>query len=56
MKRQIETLESGGEVAMETRKFAWQKGVTHALRNKETGKDYRWVWWCSVLLKTVFRP
>lgn len=28
---------------METRKFAWQKGVTHALRNKETGKDYRCV-------------
>lgn len=41
MQRQIDLLESGQPIAMETRRFAWQEGVTKPLRTKESEKDYR---------------
>src|SRR5690349_6640386 len=41
-KRQVEVLESGGEVAQETRLFDPDKGVTRTLRSKEDAHDYRY--------------
>jgi len=41
-KRQVELLESGGEVAQETRLFDPDKGVTRSLRSKEDAHDYRY--------------
>jgi aspartyl-tRNA(Asn)/glutamyl-tRNA(Gln) amidotransferase subunit B len=42
-KRQVELLESGGEVAQETRLFDPDKGVTRSLRSKEDAHDYRYL-------------
>ena len=41
-KRQVELIESGGEVAQETRLFDPDKGVTRSLRSKEDAHDYRY--------------
>src|SRR5690242_4695079 len=41
-KRQVELLESGGEVAQETRLFDPDTGVTRPLRSKEDAHDYRY--------------
>jgi aspartyl-tRNA(Asn)/glutamyl-tRNA(Gln) amidotransferase subunit B len=41
-RRQVELLESGGEVAQETRLFDPDKGVTRPLRSKEDAHDYRY--------------
>jgi aspartyl-tRNA(Asn)/glutamyl-tRNA(Gln) amidotransferase subunit B len=41
-KRQVELIESGGEVAQETRLFDPDKGVTRPLRSKEDAHDYRY--------------
>lgn len=40
--RQIEVLESGGEVAQETRLFDSARGRTRAMRDKEDAHDYRY--------------
>jgi len=40
--RQIETLESGGTLAQETRAFDALKGITVSLRTKEAANDYRY--------------
>jgi len=40
--RQIDLVESGGEVAQETRLFDTSKGVTVAMRSKEEAHDYRY--------------
>jgi aspartyl-tRNA(Asn)/glutamyl-tRNA(Gln) amidotransferase subunit B len=41
-KRQIEILESGGEIVMETLGFDAVKGSTHSQRSKEMAHDYRY--------------
>ena len=41
-RRQVELIESGGEVAQETRLFDPDKGVTRSLRSKEDAHDYRY--------------
>lgn len=41
-KRQIEVLENGGTIFMETRGFDAAKGVTMGLRSKEMAHDYRY--------------
>jgi aspartyl-tRNA(Asn)/glutamyl-tRNA(Gln) amidotransferase subunit B len=41
-KRQVALIESGGEVAQETRLFDPDKGVTRPLRSKEDAHDYRY--------------
>jgi aspartyl-tRNA(Asn)/glutamyl-tRNA(Gln) amidotransferase subunit B len=41
-KRQVELIESGGQVAQETRLFDPDKGVTRSLRSKEDAHDYRY--------------
>ncbi|MBO5345075.1 MAG: Asp-tRNA(Asn)/Glu-tRNA(Gln) amidotransferase subunit GatB, partial [Clostridia bacterium] len=41
--RQIETLEAGGTIVQETRKWDEQKGVTLPMRKKEESKDYRYM-------------
>ena len=40
--RQIELIESGGEVSQETRGFDALKGVTISMRSKEAANDYRY--------------
>ena len=40
--RQIETIESGGTLAQETRAFDALKGITVSLRTKEAANDYRY--------------
>ena len=42
IQRQIEILESGGEVEQETRLFDSTKGVTRTMRSKEDAQDYRY--------------
>ena len=42
IRRQIQTLESGGEVVQETRLFDSNKGVTFSMRSKEEAHDYRY--------------
>lgn len=41
-KRQIELLESGGEVIQETRRWDDNKGKGYAMRSKENAQDYRY--------------
>jgi len=41
-KRQVELIESGGQIAQETRLFDPDKGVTRSLRSKEDAHDYRY--------------
>ena len=41
-RRQVELIESGGEVVQETRLFDPDKGVTRSLRSKEDAHDYRY--------------
>src|SRR5438270_9138449 len=41
-KRQVELIESGGEIAQETRLFDPDKGITRSLRSKEDAHDYRY--------------
>jgi aspartyl-tRNA(Asn)/glutamyl-tRNA(Gln) amidotransferase subunit B len=41
-KRQVELLESGGEIAQETRLYDPDKNVTRSLRSKEDAHDYRY--------------
>src|SRR3954467_6917410 len=40
--RQVEVIESGGKVLMETRLFDNDKGVTRSMRSKEEANDYRY--------------
>jgi aspartyl-tRNA(Asn)/glutamyl-tRNA(Gln) amidotransferase subunit B len=40
--RQIETLESGGELVQETRHWDEETSVTHSMRTKEGSSDYRY--------------
>mgnify|MGYP000002587063 CR=1 FL=1 len=40
--RQVEILESGGEIAQETRLFDANKGETRSMRSKEDAHDYRY--------------
>jgi aspartyl-tRNA(Asn)/glutamyl-tRNA(Gln) amidotransferase subunit B len=42
IQRQLEILESGGEVAQETRLFDPSKGETRSMRSKEDAHDYRY--------------
>ncbi len=42
IRRQIQTLESGGEIVQETRLFDSSKGVTFSMRSKEEAHDYRY--------------
>jgi len=42
IKRQIDVIESGGTVAMETRSFDAVNGSTFSLRSKESANDYRY--------------
>ncbi len=42
IKRQIEVLESGGQVVQETRHWDEDAGVTHSMRTKEGSSDYRY--------------
>lgn len=42
IRRQIHTLESGGEIVQETRLFDADKGVTFSMRSKEEAHDYRY--------------
>lgn len=41
--RQIEVLENGGKIHVETRRYDEEKGVTFRLRDKETSPDYRYM-------------
>ncbi len=41
--RQIETLEKGGKIIQETRKWDDVKGLSFAMRTKEESKDYRYM-------------
>jgi len=40
--RQVETIESGGKIAQETRLFDNAEGVTRPMRSKEEANDYRY--------------
>lgn len=40
--RQIDLLESGGNVVQETRRWDDEKGCSHAMRSKEDAQDYRY--------------
>lgn len=42
MRRQIEIVESGGEIVQETRSFDAANGTTFSLRSKERAHDYRY--------------
>ncbi len=42
IQRQIDILESGGEVVLETRLFDSDRGVTSSMRGKEEAHDYRY--------------
>ncbi|HET9261029.1 MAG TPA: Asp-tRNA(Asn)/Glu-tRNA(Gln) amidotransferase subunit GatB [Acidimicrobiia bacterium] len=42
IERQIEVLESGGEIVQETRHWDEDGGVTHSMRTKEGSSDYRY--------------
>ena len=42
IERQIDVIESGGEIVQETRLFNTQSGATRAMRSKEEANDYRY--------------
>ena len=42
VKRQIDIIEAGGEIAVETRSFDAANGTTFSLRSKESANDYRY--------------
>jgi aspartyl-tRNA(Asn)/glutamyl-tRNA(Gln) amidotransferase subunit B len=42
VKRQIDSIESGKEISVETRSFDAVKGTTFSLRSKESANDYRY--------------
>jgi len=42
IERQIKVLEGGGDLAMETRHWDEEAGVTHSMRTKEGSSDYRY--------------
>ncbi len=42
IKRQIEVVESGGQVVQETRLFDSSRGITKTMRTKEEAEDYRY--------------
>jgi aspartyl-tRNA(Asn)/glutamyl-tRNA(Gln) amidotransferase subunit B len=42
IKRQTETLETGGKIVQETRLYDAAKGTTHSMRSKEEAHDYRY--------------
>ena len=42
IERQIDVIESGGEIVQETRLFNTQSGETRAMRSKEEANDYRY--------------
>ncbi len=42
VKRQIDIIEAGGEIAVETRSFDAVNGTTFSLRSKESANDYRY--------------
>lgn len=41
--RQIETIERGGKISQETRKWDDEKGISFPMRDKEESKDYRYM-------------
>lgn len=43
IKRQIELIENGGKVVVETRRYDEEKDTTYKLRDKETAPDYRYM-------------
>lgn len=43
IKRQIEVIENGGEIQVETRRYDEEKDVTFRLRDKESAPDYRYM-------------
>lgn len=43
IKRQIEVIESGGKIEVETRRYDEEKDVTFRLRDKENAPDYRYM-------------
>lgn len=42
IQRQIDVLESGGQIVQETRQYDAEKGVTRSMRSKEEAHDYRY--------------
>ncbi len=42
IKRQVETIENGGEIVQETRLWNEKKGITETMRTKEEAHDYRY--------------
>jgi aspartyl-tRNA(Asn)/glutamyl-tRNA(Gln) amidotransferase subunit B len=40
--RQVETLEDGGEVVQETRRWDDDRGISYGMRSKENAQDYRY--------------
>lgn len=43
IRRQIEVLENGGKVTVETRRYDEDKDMTYRLRSKEEAPDYRYM-------------
>ncbi|KAF1806279.1 GatB/GatE catalytic domain-containing protein [Mucor lusitanicus] len=43
IKRQIEVIENGGEIQVETRRYDEEKDITFRLRDKESAPDYRYM-------------
>lgn len=43
IKRQIEVIENGGKIEVETRRYDEEKDVTFRLRDKENAPDYRYM-------------
>jgi aspartyl-tRNA(Asn)/glutamyl-tRNA(Gln) amidotransferase subunit B len=43
VRRQIQVIENGGKIQVETRRYDEEKDVTFRLRDKETAPDYRYM-------------
>jgi len=43
IKRQIQVIENGGQIQVETRRYDEEKDVTFRLRDKESAPDYRYM-------------